>query len=68
MTFQYSLRPVPGAPVSTPLTWEEVRQGKVRPGDFNSGNIRDRISQAGDLYGDFLKPGQRLQKLVAMVR
>ncbi len=68
MTFQYSLRPVPGAPVSTPLTWEEVRQGKVRPGDFNSGNIRDRIRQAGDLYGDLLKPGQRLQKLVAMVR
>ena len=68
MTFQYSLRPVPGAPVSAPLTWEEVRQGKVRPGDFNSGNIGDRIRQAGDLYGDFLKPGQRLQKLVAMVR
>ncbi|WP_418790263.1 non-homologous end-joining DNA ligase [Phosphitispora sp. TUW77] len=68
MTFQYSLRPLPGAPVSAPLTWDEVRQGVVRPGDFNSFNIIDRISCVGDLYADFLKPGQSLQKLMALVQ
>ncbi len=68
MTYQYSLRPVPGAPVSAPLTWDEVRQGKVRPGHFHSGNMVDRIKEYGDLYEDFLKTGQDLDRLVSMVR
>ena len=67
MTFHYSIRPLPGVPVSTPLTWDEVREGLVRPADFNTHNIMERIRQVGDLYRDFLGPGQSLENLVSMV-
>jgi bifunctional non-homologous end joining protein LigD len=45
----YSVRPEPGATVSTPVTWEEVEAGFV-PGDFTIVNIHDRLSDVGDLF------------------
>jgi bifunctional non-homologous end joining protein LigD len=50
----YSVRPEPGATVSTPLTWEEVEAGDVRPQDFTIANIHDRLAKAGDLFEGFL--------------
>src|SRR5690606_20759069 len=45
----YSVRPREGAPVSAPLTWEEVEAGaEVR--DFRLGNMRERIAEVGDLW------------------
>ncbi len=38
----YSLRPLPGAPVSTPVTWEELREVKD-PRDFNLFTVPDRL-------------------------
>lgn len=67
MTFQYSLRPMPGAPVSTPLTWEEVEKGTIRPSDFRMDNFQDRLKDKGDLYRDFLKPKQSLKKLMEVI-
>lgn len=67
MTFQYSLRPVPGATVSTPLTWEEVEKGTVKPLDFRIDNFKERLKDVGDLYKDFLKPKQSLKKLMDVV-
>lgn len=67
MTFQYSLRPEEGAPVSTPLTWEEVVEGKVKPSNFNICNMRERINLVGDLYKDFFKPRQSLKALVRVL-
>jgi bifunctional non-homologous end joining protein LigD len=46
----YSVRPEPGATVSTPLTWEEVEAGDVRPQDFTIANVHDRLAEAGDLF------------------
>jgi len=46
----YSVRPEPGATVSTPLTWEEVEAGEVRPHDFTIANLHDRLAQLGDLF------------------
>ena len=46
----YSLRPLPGAPVSTPLRWDEL--GDVYPTDFTIDNVPDRVSALGDLWGD----------------
>jgi bifunctional non-homologous end joining protein LigD len=40
----YSTRARSGAPVSTPLTWEEVAEG-VRPDQFNVRNLRRRLAR-----------------------
>ena len=46
----YSLRPEPGAPVSTPLSWEEVMQGGFEPHDFRIDNVLERFARLGDLF------------------
>jgi bifunctional non-homologous end joining protein LigD len=45
----YSVRPKPGAPVSTPLLWGELTRD-VRPTDFTMAVVLDRIAAHGDLY------------------
>lgn len=45
----YSLRPVKGANVSTPLEWKEVND-KLHPSQFNIKNIFKRIQKKGDLF------------------
>ncbi len=57
----YSVRPRDGAPVSTPLQWEELKDG-VRPSDFHMGNTAERIEKVGDLWAPVLKGRQSLPK------
>jgi bifunctional non-homologous end joining protein LigD len=45
----YSVRPQPHAPVSTPVTWEEIRGG-IRIEDFRLENVRSRLEKLGDLW------------------
>ncbi len=45
----YSLRPEPGATVSTPLRWEEVKEG-VTPQDFAIQTVWERFAEVGDLF------------------
>jgi DNA ligase D-like protein (predicted polymerase)/DNA ligase D-like protein (predicted 3'-phosphoesterase) len=45
----YSLRPVPGAYVSTPLEWKEVNH-RLTPSMFNIHNILKRVEKKGDLF------------------
>jgi bifunctional non-homologous end joining protein LigD len=45
----YSVRPKPGAPVSTPLRWEELTAG-IRPRDFGMEQALRRIAEHGDLF------------------
>ncbi len=56
----YSLRPRPGAPVSTPLRWEEVRAG-LDPSQFHIRSIWDRLAAHGDLFAETLEKHQRLE-------
>ncbi len=49
MAFVYSLRPRPGAPVSTPVTWQEVENG-LDPVSFNIRSVPKRVALLGDLY------------------
>jgi bifunctional non-homologous end joining protein LigD len=46
----YCVRPEPGAPVSTPLTWEEVSAGGFLPVDFRIDNVLERFDRLGDLF------------------
>jgi bifunctional non-homologous end joining protein LigD len=50
----YSLRPEPRAPVSTPLTWDEVEDGRFVPQDFRIDNVWERFDRVGDLFGGVL--------------
>ena len=55
----YSVRPKPGAPVSTPLRWEELTE-KVRPRDFGRREALERVAKHGDLFEPVLRGGQSL--------
>jgi bifunctional non-homologous end joining protein LigD len=55
----YSVRPKPGAPVSTPLRWDELTDD-VRPGDFTMAVALDRVARHGDLFEPVLRGGQSL--------
>lgn len=55
----YSLRPKPGATVSTPLHWEEVKKG-LKMKDFTIKNVPDRLKKEGDLFKPVLGKGINL--------
>ena len=57
----YSLRPKPGAGVSTPLMWKEVKPG-FKPTDFNIRNAIERLEKKGDLFANVLKEKINLKK------
>ena len=60
----YSLRPKPGAPVSAPLDWQEVKPG-LRITDFNIFNMVGRVREVGDLFKPVLGKGIDLNKAAA---
>ncbi len=49
----YSMRPKKGATVSTPLEWNEVKEG-LNPKDFNIHTIAKRLKEKGDLFAPML--------------
>ena len=55
----YSVRPKPGAPVSTPLRWEELTEN-VRPRDFTFAVARERVERYGDLFAPVLEEPRSL--------
>lgn len=60
----YSLRPKPGATVSMPLHWEEVKKGLTMK-DFTIKNSIERIKSEGDLFKATLQKGIDLAKAVS---
>jgi bifunctional non-homologous end joining protein LigD len=63
----YSVRPHPGAPVSTPLRWDEVKAG-LDPRAFTMEVALDRIDQHGDLFDGVLTKRQSLGKALRAIR
>ena len=55
-----SRRALAGAPVSTPVTWEEIDQG-VDTADFTIVNIPARLAKVGDLWKLLLAPRGRFR-------
>ncbi len=56
----YSVRPRAGAPVSTPLRWDEV-DASLDPEAFTMAAVLARIERHGDLYEGVLTTTQRLE-------
>jgi bifunctional non-homologous end joining protein LigD len=55
----YSLRPLPGAPVATPLRWAEVTES-LDPRDYTPAEVLRRVERDGDLFAGVLRANQRL--------
>lgn len=63
----YSLRPKPGATVSMPLDWDEVKPG-MRMKDFTIFNALDRLKETGDLFKGVLGKGIDLAKAIGKAK
>ena len=59
----YSPRGAPGAPVSMPLTWEEL--AKAHPLDFRLANAAERLARTSDRWHDALTRKQNLENAVS---
>ena len=62
----YSPRGAPGAPVSMPLTWEEL--AGAHPLDFRLTNAAQRLARIGDRWSEALTRKQSLERAVARVK
>jgi bifunctional non-homologous end joining protein LigD len=58
----YSPRGSPGAPVSMPLSWEEL--AKAHPLDFRLSNAAERLAATGDRWRDALRRKQSLEQAI----
>jgi bifunctional non-homologous end joining protein LigD len=63
----YSVRPKPGAPVSTPLQWEELTED-IRPRDFSMETALERVAAHGDLFEPTLHADQSLGSALKSLR
>jgi bifunctional non-homologous end joining protein LigD len=63
----YSLRPKPGATVSMPLHWEEVKKG-LKMQDFNIHNAIERIKTEGDLFKPVLGKGINMKAAITKLQ
>jgi bifunctional non-homologous end joining protein LigD len=59
----YGVRDLPGAPVSTPIAWEELKDD-LNPFDFNIFTVPERIKKWGDHYSCLLNNGINIQKCI----
>jgi DNA ligase D len=60
----YSVRPKPGAPVSAPVTWDELTE--VQPEDFNVATMPARFAEVGDRHAAIDDAAHSLQPLLDM--
>lgn len=46
----YAVRPAPGAPVSAPISWDELDDPALRPNRWTIRTLPDRVAEVGDLF------------------
>jgi bifunctional non-homologous end joining protein LigD len=63
----YSIRPWPGATVSTPLFWKEVKKG-LDPSRFNIKTIFKRLEKYGDIFLPILKNKTNLNESIKCLK
>ncbi len=59
----FSIRPAAGAPVSVPITWDELDDGRLKPDRWTPSNVLDRLADVGDPLRDLIGLQQRLPPL-----
>jgi len=62
----YSPRGAPGAPVSLPLSWEELAH--AHPLDFRLTNVAERLAESGDQWKDVLERKQSLERALGRAK
>jgi DNA ligase D len=60
----YSIRPKPGAPVSTPVEWDELPT--IEPRDLNVATMPARFAEVGDLHAAIDDVAHSLEPLLEM--
>jgi bifunctional non-homologous end joining protein LigD len=63
----YSLRPKPGAPVSAPLHWDEIKKG-LKMLDFTMHTMTERVKAEGDLFKPVLGKGIDIGKTLEKIK
>jgi bifunctional non-homologous end joining protein LigD len=48
----YAVRPLPGAPVATPVSWDELSDSKLRPDRWTVKNVLRRLGAKDDPWAD----------------
>jgi len=64
----YSVRPLPGAPVSTPLFWDELERKDLMPRTYNLKNIFKRVSELGDIFKPVIEEGINIEQILELIR
>jgi bifunctional non-homologous end joining protein LigD len=59
----YAVRPADGAPVSAPISWDEVDDPELRPNRWNIRTVLERVAERGDLFAGALELEQELPPL-----
>ncbi|MFP4061126.1 MAG: DNA ligase D [Bacteroidales bacterium] len=63
MSSVYSIRPRPGATISTPIEWDELNKN-LDPRQFHLGNIRERLAKTGDVWKGFFEQRINIEKVL----
>ena len=66
ITAPYSLRPISGAPVSTPLFWHEVKKD-LRIFDYNINTIFKRLDDYGDIWKNYLQKPIKMESCLSRI-
>jgi bifunctional non-homologous end joining protein LigD len=63
----YSVRPKPGATVSMPLRWDEIKKG-LKMNQFTMKNALSQIKERGDLFKPVLGKGIDMEKVIQAIK
>ena len=58
----YGVRALPGAPVATPLAWEELEDPELHPRRWTLGTVRERLAERGDPWAGIAKAAAELPR------
>jgi bifunctional non-homologous end joining protein LigD len=60
----YSMRAIKGAPIATPIEWEELNNKKLTPQKYNIKNIFQRLGKKEDPWRNIFDKAETLYKLI----